>query len=45
MSAQLNMQGKHTVAVGHVIVAAVAAVMMHSGSCSEGDGAILGDAR
>ena len=38
------MQGTHTIAAGYVVDAALAVVMMHGGSYSEGDGAILGEA-
>ena len=44
MSVQLDVQGAHTIAGGYVVDAALAVLMMHSGSNSEGDGAILGDA-
>ena len=39
-----DVQGTCTIAGRYVVDAALAAVMMHGGSYSEGDGTILGDA-
>ena len=43
MSVQIDVQGTHTFAGSYVVDAALAVVMMHGGSYSEGDGSILGD--